>query len=115
MIPRLEDLSLPQKIVLTIVVVVAAILLVGAVGFLSGRWEAEGQERDVPTLQSSIYDDHLNTLDREAIEDAYRNQITHLFQTWMKDEQGQPKRALTGHRQARKAFLESMAAIDRRR
>jgi hypothetical protein len=57
---------------------------------------------------------HLLELDRRAIEDAYMDQIKHLFQVWMKDDKGQPQRALVGARQARKAYIGSMEGIEKR-
>jgi hypothetical protein len=56
----------------------------------------------------------LLTLEREAVEAAFRQQITTLYLSWMKDETGQPGRALRGARQARRAYAEIMDAIDRR-
>lgn len=60
------------------------------------------------------YDDKLTALDRTAIEEAYKTQIQHLFEIWMKDDRGQPGRATTGARNARKAFIGAMNEIDRR-
>jgi hypothetical protein len=53
-------------------------------------------------------------LDREAIETAYKTQIEHLFAVWMKDETGQPARAVSGARSARRAFIGAMTEIEKR-
>jgi len=72
---------------------------------------AEGEEQPLPP---SAYDARIAELDRAAIETAYQNQITHLFENWMKDDTGQPKRAVTGAIKARKAFVGAMSAVDRK-
>jgi hypothetical protein len=60
------------------------------------------------------HEPRLLTLEREAVEAAFRQQITTLYLSWMKDETGQPARALRGARQARRAYAAIMDAIDRR-
>lgn len=67
-----------------------------------------------PPLPSSEFDARLVVLDKEAIEAAYREHVQRMYSIWMKDETGQPHRALTGVRQAQKAYLASMEAIKRR-
>lgn len=56
----------------------------------------------------------LIELDRQAIERAYVQQITFLFQQWMKDESEQPERAMRGANQARSAYGRAMSAIEKR-
>jgi hypothetical protein len=60
------------------------------------------------------YAEHLKTLERQAIEKAFIQQVTHLFGQWMKDSTDQPQRALNGIDQAKRAYVDSMTAIDRR-
>lgn len=105
----------PQPSVRSIVgIIVIASLLVFIYAVMNLTQDAVQGQTAVPPLQHSTYDARLDELDREAIEQAYRNQITHLFQTWMKDGQGQPRRALIGTRQARKAYIDSMTELDGR-
>lgn len=75
------------------------------------RDEAQGE---VPPLPSSIYDKRLDEIHREAVEQAYRNQVVHLFETWMRDPTGQPERGTVGARKARSVFIAIMAELDRR-
>jgi hypothetical protein len=56
----------------------------------------------------------LIELDREAIEAAYRQHVQSVFATWMKDDTGQPGRAVRGVRIARKAYVDSMINIEER-
>jgi hypothetical protein len=68
----------------------------------------------LPPLTHSKYDERLTTLDREAVDEAYRTQIVHLFLVWMKDDRAQPQRAMVGLRNARKAYVDAMMGIEAR-
>lgn len=75
----------------------------------------EAQQLDLSTTDVPPHHEaRLVQLDRMSIEQAYSQQITFLFQQWMKDPAGQPARALRGTRQARTAYSEAMTAIERR-
>src|SRR5262245_6810713 len=54
----------------------------------------------------------LHLLERDAIESAYKDYVKSLFGVWMKDSHGQPERAARGVNQARKAYVDSIKAID---
>lgn len=83
--------------------------------FLFGFFASLGAAPNYPPLLSpSAYDDRLLALDKAAIEQAYSGHVTRLFEGWMKDDTGQPARALTGVRQAQRAYIASMDAIKRR-
>jgi uncharacterized protein YneF (UPF0154 family) len=113
----LENISIGNRIALTVAIIVIIVILLACVGYLSGRWEAEAQtQRLLPSSPPLIskYESRLLELDREAADQAYRDQIMHLFQTWMKDEREQPVRALVGARQARSAYERVMNAIEER-
>lgn len=65
-------------------------------------------------LPPSPFDARILALDTEAIDAAYREHVQRMYAGWMKDETGQPTRALTGVRQAQRAYVASMEAIRRR-
>jgi hypothetical protein len=112
----LHEMTIGQRIVLTAAIVIIVLLLLAVFGYLTGRWdEAGGAPLPVPPLVRSKYDERLLALDREGIEAAYRAQVTLLFQNWMKDpDVGQPHRALTGLRNAARAYITSMDGAARR-
>jgi hypothetical protein len=62
----------------------------------------------------SQYDTQILVLEREAIDEAFREHLKHLYLVWMKDESAQPARAMTGARQARSAYIRIMQAFERR-
>jgi hypothetical protein len=133
--PRLEELSIKHRIALTIAIVIVVILLLALIGYLTGGWEADARHDGTvfqlaaedsrpfvltearPSLQPaklSKYEREFIDLDRNAVKEAYHNQILHLFQIWMRDETGQPARAIKGATQARSAFERTMDAINDR-
>jgi len=112
---KLENISVGNRIAITFIVVLATLFALALIGYLTGRWEAEAQpQRVLPIVPVSKYEKRLIELDREAAGKAYREQIVHLFQTWMKDERDQPLRAAVGARQARSAYERVMNAIEER-
>jgi hypothetical protein len=50
---------------------------------------------------------------RAALDDALREQVKHVFLTWLKDDSGQPDRARTGVRQALSAYVGAIEALQR--
>jgi hypothetical protein len=114
----LQDYSLGERVVATAIIVIIVILIIALIGWLSGGWN-EGPEAyamaSADDLTASPYDDRIIMLDREAADDAYRAQISHLFSIWMKDDSNQPARAIKGANQARKAYIDVQKAIDKRK
>jgi hypothetical protein len=62
----------------------------------------------------SPYDPHLIEMDRAALDEAYRSQLTKLFGVWMADEHHQPQRAIAGANKARRAYIAVMREIEAR-
>jgi hypothetical protein len=81
------------------------------------RWQAEAEyyvQSAIPG-QPSKWDDHLFALDREALQEAYRDQLRHLFSVAMKSPDAQSfGRAKVGAENARKAYIAVMEAIEAR-
>ena len=60
----------------------------------------------------SEYDKRLDRLDRKGVEAAYVTRVGLLFQNWMTDTNKESQdRALRGHRNARKIYIEVMAEL----
>lgn len=49
----------------------------------------------------------VRTIALAAVDQALKNQVTHLWEVWMKDPKGQPKRAQDGMRIAINAYVRS--------
>ena len=106
----LEDYSIGHRIAISFIIVVVVLLLLALIGWLSGGWE----EVKAQEALSSRFDGDLIELDKEAVKQAYHDQVVHLFAIWMKDETGQPGRMTVGVRQARRAYIEAMTKIEER-
>jgi len=104
------DMSLGERIMLTLVIVLIILFAMAIFGWMGGSWdEAPAQE-----LQASKFDGRLIGLDKQALDEAYKERVRHLFEVWMKDESGQPGRAIVGVRQARRAYIEAMTKVEER-
>lgn len=97
---------------LEIKLLIAAIISALIIGVM--LWAINQTGAQPAEEQPTEYDGKMIDLERDAIDKAFHGQVLRLFETWMKDETGQPKRALAGMRQARSAYIRSMRAIDER-
>jgi hypothetical protein len=95
-------------------IVVCILVIIAAIGFLTGRWSQEAQSAEPVKLESSKYDERIIELDRQALEQAYMTQVAHVFAVWVKDGVPPPARAAVGFSNARKAYIDAMTAIDKR-
>jgi hypothetical protein len=119
-------MTVGQRFLLTLFIVLVILLALAAYGYFTGAWEDDENNAHVYGLASAEpaqaqpayvvtkYEPRLLELEREAIEEAFKQKITSLWIVWMSDERGQPTRAITGATQARKAFIASMQQIERR-
>jgi len=94
--------------------VVVALISVFALAAYFRPVHSESKAPKIDDVPLSKYEDRLIALDRAALDEAYREQIHHLFAVWMKDDTGQPGRAVVGARKARKAYEDAWDGIERR-
>jgi hypothetical protein len=103
-----------------IVAALAAIFL--ATFLLSAYSQGYRLQSAEPTLppkgtlvnKPSPWDSFMLQLDKEALADAYRDQLKHVFSVWMRDDSDQPRRAINGANQARRAYILVRQAIEKR-
>jgi len=62
----------------------------------------------------SDYAHRLVILERESVEEAYRQHAVLLFSNWLKEGAGPPERMLRGLHKAREAYIAAMTAIEER-
>jgi len=106
----LEEMTIGQRFLLMIVIVLVILFALAFCGY--DRWEAVGAPE--PFEPITKWEKHILALEREAIDNAYRDQVEHLFQIWMKDEAGQPHRAVVGVRAARRAYVAIQQRFEQR-
>ena len=100
-----------------IIIFITAMLVLAFLSWLGwDSWsDLQAKAEASPPLQHSVYDRKLNRLDRAGVEAAYRSRVALLFQNWMTDTNKESQdRALRGHRNARKIYIEVMTGIDAR-
>jgi|SRR5215467_12085304 len=118
---RLEDLTVWQRLILAIAIVLAVFLLLLGLS----RWFGEAAAQKIPELpplppkgafigKATPWDQKMIDLDREALDLAYKDTIQHLFSVWTRDDEGQPARAIKGAIQARRAYILVSEGLDRR-
>jgi hypothetical protein len=109
-IPRLDDLTIPQRIVLTMAVVILILLVLFALG---ANEEAIPESGPSPVTK---WEEHIVKLEKEALDEAFKKYIMQLYNIWVSDNY-QPKippRAIVGARNARDAYVRTMEAIEER-
>lgn len=76
----------------------------------------EQREASSEPVPPSKYDDHIDMLEKQAIDDAFKKHISQLYSIWVTDNYQPriPPKALTGARNARDAYIRSMEAIEKR-
>jgi hypothetical protein len=111
----LEEMTVGQRIALTVVICLIILFALALAGYLTGGWDEAGAAPDMPVVASK-WDDHIDTLERQAIDEAFKRYIGKLYDIWVSDNY-QPKippKALVGARNARDAYIRSMDAIEKR-
>jgi len=97
-----------------IVVLIAIIIAVGLLLFLP---DATGEQKIAEQRVPSKWDDHIDDLERQALDEAFKRHIMQLYNVWVTDNY-QPKippKAVIGARNARDAYVRSMESIEQRR
>jgi hypothetical protein len=112
-VKNLEDMWFGHRIMLTVAIVVIILILLAAFGYLTGRWDEAGAE---VVVAPSKYDDRIDELERQAIDEAFKKYITQLYNIWVTDNYQPriPPKATVGARNARDAYIRSMDAIEKR-
>ena len=108
---RLEDISIGNRVVITVAIVLAILFILAAIGYFSGGWEAQGETASEP----SPYDEQMDSLQKQALNEAFKTQMVHLFKTWVADfDPNHSNRPIKGAANARKAYIAVMAEIEKR-
>jgi len=114
--PPLEQ-SIGERIVLTFVIVVAVLLLMALIGWLIGGWDdkAAAQEQEIILmLPPTKWDEKMDELDRQAVDEAYVNKIKQLFDVWVREGLSSSEPVTKGHAQARRAYIAAHRAMEKR-
>ena len=128
MIPTLGDLSIGQRIVLTIIIVLVILFAFALMGWMASGWDGEvyglssESSRKVqltppPDIVAVCGDDqlreHVRELMLDGLDEALKDRIHHLFDVWMRDDQGQPGRASRGVHQSISAYIRARDGLEK--
>jgi len=110
----LEQMTFGQRFALTVAICIIILLALALFGYLTGGWDEAGAQ-GAPVAPSK-YDDRIDELERQAIDDAFKKHIAQLYTIWVTDNYQPriPPKATVGARNARDAYIRSMDAIERR-
>ena len=113
MIPRLEDMTLGQRFLLTLIIVLVLLFAMAAFGYFGGRWDqAEGQEQQL--YGDTPLDAMLIRLDKRALDEAYHQRIIKLWEVWLSPTTKDATSFTNGLKVARARYSEAATAISRR-
>jgi hypothetical protein len=116
MIPRLEDLPVGHRVIITFCIVLVVLFALALIGYLTGGWDqAEGA---APAVEPEItkFESDVLALDREAMDKAFIAHLQLLFTTWMKDygTEGVEGRVIRGAQNGRRAYIKAREALEQR-
>ena len=110
----LYDMSIGERISLTVVIVLIIIFAFAFIGWISGSWDEVPAAEHMSIYQGIPLDAKLLALDKRALDEAYHNHLVLLFSVWVKDQAGDSGRIRNGLRIARRAYHEVATEIERR-
>ena len=102
--------SLYQRVLLAIAIVIAVLLLLFGISRLIG----EDAAAQAIVIKPTPWDARMIELDREALDEAYKDVITHLFEVFVRGDADQPGRTIIGGAKARRSYIQVREALDRR-
>jgi len=105
-----------NRIAIIMIIVLAILFAVALYGYLTGAWDqADAQQNDPAIYEGIPVDATLLRLDRQALEEAYHDQIKHLFTIWLKSTQAGDVQAFTnGLKIARRGYTSAAQQIAKR-
>jgi hypothetical protein len=102
----LTEMSFGQRFALTIVICLVILFALALFGYLTGGWDRAEGKVDV-TCIDPVDREMVRGIMLAALDKGLSNQTEHLFETWMKDNSDQPRRAAVGANNAVNAWIRS--------
>lgn len=108
---NLAELSLPQRFLVAISMMLIATVLLIPISWLT---PTDAQAPTVELYGDIPTDPTLLALDRQALDEAYHEQIKHLWSIWIKGQARSTTEITNGLRLARRAYGTANAQIEKR-
>jgi hypothetical protein len=126
----LQDMTIGQRIGLTVIIVLVILFALALAGWITGGWDETPAGYGLESAESHLVnltppsdiipvcgDDQLRERTRElmlvGLDEALRDRIHNLFDVWMRDENGQPGRASRGVHQTVSAYIRGHNALEK--
>jgi hypothetical protein len=109
----LEELSLGNRIALTLAIVLIILFALAITGYLTGGWDEADAQQALPNPPGQTQPGFcIDAITRERVRDilltgldeALKDQVKNLMAVWLRDERGQPGRASVGLHNAAIAY-----------
>jgi hypothetical protein len=114
-IPPLEDLTVGQRFLLLLAIVLGILFAIALFGYLTGRWdEAAGQAITEGYAVPERFKADVLALDHRALDAAYIAQAQHLFRTWITDRLHDPSGIDKGLSKVRQGYVIARERIESR-
>jgi hypothetical protein len=110
------------RFLLTVVIVLAILFALAALGYFTGNWDEDESARPgygLASAKSQIIQpeicmdeatrERIRDIVLEGIDEALKEHTKHIFSIWLKDSTDQPRRAVTGMATGIRAYLGSRA------
>jgi|SRR5262245_26321572 len=105
--------SLAERVITTMIIVIAVLILLAVIGWCTGRWEQNAQAQPmVLTLPPTKWDQKMLELDKQALDEAYVAKIKQLFDVWVREGLSSPEGPVKGHAQAQRAYVYGQQALE---
>jgi hypothetical protein len=101
-----NELTLPQRVVLTLVIVFVILFAFTAFGYFQGK--------ELDLYQGIPLDEKLLQLDRRALDEAYHAHVIKLWNVWLSDGAREAQRITNGLRIGRESYAQAAAQITKR-
>jgi hypothetical protein len=112
-IKPLEELTIGQRLILIMVIALVILLAMAFVGWISGGWEAQGQQNE-QLYGDAPLDAVLIRLDKRALDEAYHQRLIRLWEVWLSPTTRDASSFAGGLKLARQRYGEAATAISRR-
>jgi hypothetical protein len=108
-----------QRFILTMAIALVMLFAFAMCGYLNNRWtpasnvgyEIAAAESTPVMCTDPTTREKVRAIMADALDDALKNHIVHMFEVWMRDERGQPERARTGVTNGISAYLRASRSV----
>jgi len=109
-------MTLGERIMLTLVIVLVILFALALFGWVGGKWDDDDGYAHGAVVVPEKYRQRMVDLDKGALDTAYIQHVSHLWETWMRDYSSHPDpiRITKGLENSRQAYVYALERIEER-